>query len=84
MFHNPFHGYSSSNYQPNKEPEHIIPISRIRLAKDSGGEFIHKNGKQIYKWSYDKMYYADYDGSGFGSWFLWTEEQVPMGELRGL
>jgi hypothetical protein len=72
--------------QPAKTQESlpVIPDRIIQLAKNSGGEFIHKNGQQIYRWSYDKMYYADYDGSGFGSWFLWTDEQLPVGELKEL
>ena len=43
-----------------------------------------KDGQQIYKWLYDKMYYADYNGSTFGSWFPWLDEMLPAGEMRKL
>lgn len=69
-------------YVPNKEPD--IPTSRIDLAKHSGGKLIHKNGTRIFKWLYDKMYYADYDGSEFGSWFPWLGKELPKEELRDL
>ena len=78
--------YAPMGYKPNSkpDPEPIILVARLKLAKQSGGEFIHKDGQQIYKWLYDKMYYADYNGSTFGSWFPWLGEELPAGELREL
>ena len=86
MWHNPFHTYSPPNYQPNAkpDPEVIIPARVIKLAIDSGGEFIHPSGDSIYKWTYDRMHVAWWNGSNFGSWFEWTKEEIPTGVLKPL
>ena len=78
--------YAPMGYQPNSkpDPEVIIPARVIKLAKDAGGEFIHKDGIRIFKWLFNQMLYADYDGRKFGSWFPWLDEDIPTGELKEL
>ena len=82
--------YAPMGYQPNSpkpDPETVIPQKVLRLAKESGGEFIYPDGKSIYRWRFNQLYVAywisDYVGY-FGAWELWTKEEIPTGVLREL
>jgi len=41
--------YNLQNYQPKKDPEEPIPETILKKAKDSGAEFISKDGKIAYR-----------------------------------
>lgn len=72
--------------QPTKQSDspYIIPIARIEIAKNSGGEFIHKDGNSIFMWRYDALHVAYWDNGSYGAWELWTKEEIPMSELKSL
>lgn len=81
----PFPGYHPRNYQPGQQPAPPPPVitDRLRLAAvEAGAEFIHKDGLTVWRWRYDKLQTAFWDGAGrFGSWFEFEGEVLPAGEL---